>query len=89
MSLAKQMLEYMDARGWQSSELAGDGYRLELHPMQSKLGTGFVLWRERGADDLELVISGHTEHDHLVTPEDEPLAVSEEISDVLASLLSD
>ncbi len=87
MSLAEQLVKHLAARHWEPSELVDGDDRLEVLPMHGKLEAGFPLWRQDERGRWRVVSSGHTLDGRLVTPQEDPLPLSDELEDRIARLL--
>ncbi|MDI3340494.1 MAG: hypothetical protein QJR03_08165 [Sphaerobacter sp.] len=76
MTLAHRMVETLRAHRWRATAIASATDRVELHPLESKLGAGFTLWRRQPGGAWQVVASGHTESGALRAPEGERLQMS-------------
>lgn len=89
MGIAERLTGYMAKRDWRPAEIERDDHRLELHPLHAMLGAGFTLWRRQAGDGgWDLITSGHTVGDELVTAEGNPLELSEDVAHTIDGLLS-
>lgn len=86
-TLAERLLKVLMKHRFQPVTLSGDGYVLEIRPYHAKIEAGFILWRLDG-EQVEPVLSGHTENGHLVTAEGFALELSPEMRDLLTRLLA-
>lgn len=67
--------------------IESDDYKLELHEVHGLTEVGFVLWRKRADDRLDLVTSGHTLQGELVGSQEQPLGLSDNTHETIRELL--
>ena len=87
MSIAEQLKHRIEQENWQPITITNDDYQLDLPEVHGKDEVGFVVWRKRGPEDLELLASGHTLRGRLVDGEEQPLDLSDDVEDAITTLL--
>lgn len=87
MSTADDLLRFMEHRHWAPAILANDDYVLEVNDVHGKIAAGFVLWRRLPNGEPQLVSSGHARNGGLWGAENEPLELSDEVTETVTSLL--
>ena len=88
MDTASKLMQRIQRSNWQTTIIENEDYRLELHEVHGLTEVGFVLWRKRGHDDLDLITSGHTFQGQLVGSELEPLGITDGTHDTIMELLA-
>lgn len=76
MTVARHMVETLQAHDWHPVAIVDGSERLDLAPLTSQLGAGFTLWRQGPSGQWSVVVSGHTAGGELRGSEDEPLRLS-------------
>ena len=81
-------MQRIQRANWHATTIDSDDYRLELHEVHGLTEVGFVLWRKRNDDQLDLITSGHTYQGVLVGSELEPLKMSDGTQNTIMELLA-
>lgn len=81
-------MQRIQRANWQATTIDSDDYRLELHEVHGLTEVGFVLWRKRSDEQLDLITSGHTYQGDLVGSELEPLEMTDGTHDTIMELLA-
>ncbi|ACZ40856.1 hypothetical protein [Sphaerobacter thermophilus] len=88
MTVAKHMVDTLQAHDWHPVAIVEGLERLELVPLTSQLGAGFTLWRQEPGGQWSVVLSGHTADGELRGSEDEPLQLPREAEQRLEAMLA-
>jgi hypothetical protein len=81
-------MQRIQRANWQETSIESDDYRLELHEVHGLTEVGFVLWRKRDDEHLDLITSGHTFQGKLVGSELEPLGLTDATENTIMELLA-
>ena len=82
------LMQRIQRSNWKPTAIESDDYKLELHEVHGLTEVGFVLWRKSGADQVDLVTSGHTLQGQLVGSQEQPLGLSDNTQAAIRDLLA-